>query len=274
MRLVRVFKRLPRGVFVYPAKGGLTKGQSMLKNSYDSQDAIPENQRGAYVFSGDKWVLDRLSDDHPTVAKNKELLAEVSKANGKVSGLQDDLAAAKQVTGLGRGQVAVAKADGELLEKVKPHGTADEIVAKLTEHATLKLDVQKRTREDSLRAVAKELGYEGSGVDVFLKLPDLPEFEIRGNGDGKKVIAKVKEGNTVTEKPANEVMEANYSAFAPALKPSGVSVNRTSANGGKTSKNVFDRVREDVRSDEAKQKTEVHPMFRKISGHAAAQTGE
>jgi len=241
----------------------------MLKNSYDSQESIAENLRGAYVLSGGKWVLDELSEDHPIITKNKEVLREKSKAVSKAEELQADLDNARG-SSISRGQVAVAKADADLLEKVKAHGSGDEVIAKLTEHKTLKEETDKRKRDDSLREVAKVLSYE---PEAFVRLPNLPEFEIRGEGDKKTVVAKLKDDKgVITEKPAQEFVESSseIAPFLPALKQSnGVKVHGSSGTSGAPAKDVFQRIRDNAKQETDRTQSDIHPMFRQIPGRTA-----
>lgn len=192
----------------------------MLK-PFDKQEDIPEALREHYSKREDgKWHVD-ISNDHPTVKHNAKLLSEKTAAEEKATSLQSDLDSSR-ANHLPRGHVAIAKADAELLEKVKPHGTAEEIVTKLTEHKDLKESADKRKREDDLRAVAKELGYEN--VEAFVRLPGLPEFEIREASGKKTVIAKLKDDKgVITEKDGKEFIESSsdLSPFLPALKASG-----------------------------------------------------
>lgn len=184
----------------------------MLK-IYNTLDEVPEGLREHYKKSDGRYVPD-LSDDHPVVAHNKTLLSEKSTATAKVKELEADIEASKDKH-LQRGQVAVAKADAELIDKYKPLGTPDELTAMKTEHGTLKSDLDKRKRQDAHTVAAKELGYN---VDAFLRLPDMPELEVREKDGKKSVVAKVKDGENIVEKPAKEFIEANYAALMPALQ--------------------------------------------------------
>jgi hypothetical protein len=247
----------------------------MLKHSYDTQESIPENLRGAYVESAGKWVLDSLSDDHPVILKNKEALRDKSKAVSKAEELQADLEVAKTTT-VPRGHVSVAKADAELLEKLKEHGSGNEVLTKLTEYQSLKDETDKRKRDDQLREVAKLLSYE---PEAFIRLQNLPEFEIRDGKEGKTVVAKLKdEKGVITEKPAQEFVESSgdIAPFLPALKAKaeGTRVFGSSGNGGSPAKDVFTRVREDVKKQEKQRETDIHPMARLIPGRMTAPTGE
>jgi hypothetical protein len=195
--------------------------QSMLK-VYDKLDDVPEALREHYKLIDGKYVAE-LSDDHPIKLNNVKLLNEKTTAETKAAGLETantslkaDLESAKSHS-LPRGHRAVPVADIEAMDKLKEHGSATDIVAKLTEHATLKAESDKRAVEDSRAAVAKALGY--TNVEAFKRLPGLPEFEIRGEGERQTVIAKVKDGDKVVEKSAKEFIESSpdIAPFLPAL---------------------------------------------------------
>lgn len=244
----------------------------MLKTSYVAESEIPENLKGAYVARDGKFVLDDLSEDHPVIVKNREALRDKSKAVTKAEEIQADLEAAK-TNSVPRGHVAVAKADSELLEKVKAHGTGDEIITKLTEHKTLKEETERRTRIDHLTEVAKVLQYE---PEAFVRLQGLPEFEIREKDGQKQVIAKVKDGANIVEKPAVEFIEssADIAPFLPALKTSnGVRVHGSTPTGGTPPKDVFTRIRDNVKNKQNQADADLHPIFKNFPGRQA-QTGE
>lgn len=245
----------------------------MLK-TYNSIDEVPEALREHYKMSADKYVPD-LSDDHPVLAQNKRLLREKADAVAKAEELKADVEAAKS-SSVPRGHVAVAKADAELLEKVKAHGSGDEVIAKLTEHKTLKEETETRRRQDSLVEVARELGYV---PEAFVRLQGLPEFEIREKDGVKTVVALVKNGDTIVEKPAQEFVEgsADFAPFLPALKADSKTTTRVHGTSGTVAappKNVFEKIREKAKEEQKRQVEDVHPMFRQIPGRTAAQTGE
>jgi len=191
----------------------------MLK-IYDKLEDVPEALREHYKLIEGKYVPE-LSDDHPLKLNNVKLLNEKTTAETRAAGLETanaglkaDLESAKAHS-LPRGHRAIPVADVEAMEKLKEHGTATEIVAKLAEHGTLKESEVKRQHDDTNRLVAKELGYN---PDAFLTLANLPEFEIRDINGKKSVVAKVKDGDKVVEKPAKEFVEANYAPLMPALQ--------------------------------------------------------
>lgn len=241
----------------------------MLK-TYKTLDEVPEALREHYRKQDGVYVP-VLDEDHPVLAHNRTLLSEKSAATAKVKELEADIEEAKK-TSLPRGHVAVAKADADLLNNYKSLGTVDEVKAKVTEHGTLKESEAKRQREDQLVNVAKALGYDN--VEAFKRLPNLPEFEIRGEGDKQKVVAKVTEGDKVIEKDAKPYLEshADISPFLPALKTGGVTVHGSRSGDTKPPANVFDKIRKEV----AAKRTEIptHRMFDRIAGRAPAQSND
>jgi hypothetical protein len=237
----------------------------MLK-TYDKLEDVPEALRPEYKLVGGKYVPD-LSDDHPVLVNNKTLLNEKNAAETKASGLETqvttlkgDLESAK-ASGVPRGHVVVTKAEAEALTSLKDQGTAAEIATKLTEHKTLKEESAKRTRQDSLRAVAKELDYN---PDAFALLPDLPEFKINEKDGKKTVVALVKEGENIVERPAQEFIEGSstIAPFLPALKaqPSGISAPGQTRDTGPAG-NLYDTIRKGVKeSEEAATKVNAIPL--------------
>lgn len=202
--------------------------------AYTKQEDVPEALREHYLKGADgKWHAE-IPTDHPAIKTNATLLADKQTAEAKVTQLESDLEHAK-ASGVPRGHKAVANADVEFLEKLKAHGTVQEVETKLTEHKTLKDEVDKRTREDKLKLVAKDLGYDN--VEAFVLLPKLPDFEKRTGKDGKNTwIALIKDAKgVVTEKPAQEFIEssADIAPFLPALKTTdGVRLHGTAGEGG------------------------------------------
>jgi hypothetical protein len=194
----------------------------MLK-IYDKLEDVPEALREHYKLIDGKYVPE-VSDDHPLKVTNKTLLNEKNAAESKVSGLETQVTTLKadiesaKASSLPRGHRAVTVADADLLEKLKPHGTVQEVETKLNEHKALKEADEARKATDHLKRVAKVLGYN---EDAFALLPNLPEFEIR-TVDGKEtVIAKLKDDKgVITEKPASEFIESTpaIAPLLPALK--------------------------------------------------------
>jgi hypothetical protein len=199
----------------------------MLK-IYTKLDDVPEALREHYALVDGRYVP-QLSDDHPVLVHNKTLLSEKTTASNKLKEVEADLEAAK-ATSIPRGHITVAKADAEALDKFKALGKIEDVTAKLTEYDTLKSQSEQRKLEDSRRQAAKVLGYN---EEAFIRLPNLPEFEIRGEGDKQTVVAKVKDGDKIVERPAKEFIEASTDVqpFMAALTTkSGVKVS--TAGGG------------------------------------------
>jgi hypothetical protein len=204
----------------------------MLK-IYNTLEEVPEALREHYVKSDGKYVP-QLSDDHPVLVHNKTLLTEKANATNKVRELEADIAAASEKT-IPRGHVAVAKADAELIDKYKAHGTPDEVAAKVAEHKSLSDEVTKTRRDQSLRQLAKDLGFN---EEAFVRLPGLPDFESRAGKDGKSEwVAKLKDDKgVVTERPAKEFIEssADIAPFMAALQKTGEGVKLPVTTGSTT----------------------------------------
>lgn len=176
--------------------------------TFNNQTDIPDELKPHYSKREDgKWHAD-IPDEHPAIKNNAKLLTDKSAAEGKVAKLESDLASA-QAGNLGRGQVAVTTSDAKLLDQYKALGTPDEVGAVKTEHTTLKEKDTKRTREDSLRQLAKSQGFN---EEAFVRLPNLPDFTNKPSKDGKSVewFAQLKDDKgVITEKPVKEFIEAS-----------------------------------------------------------------
>ncbi len=249
----------------------------MLK-TFEKLEDVPEALREHYKLIDGKYVPE-ISDDHPIKLNNVKLLNEKTTAETKAAGLETantglkaDIESAKAHS-LPRGHKAVPTAEVEAMEQLKQFGTATEITAKLTEHKTLKEESETRKTQDHLREVAKVLEYS---PEAFVLLPNLPEFDIRDGADGKKtVIAKVKDGQTVTEKPAREFIEAapSYAPLLPALKVqdtnSGVRVLGSRGNAATTSTLANDPISQRNQAREEARKSNPNPLMAKVAVPAA-----
>lgn len=184
-----------------------------MLTTYSNQTDIPDDLKPHYSKREDgKWHAD-IPDEHPAIKNNAKLLSDKSAAESKATKLESDLESAR-AGNLGRGQVATTKADIDRLAKFDALAlTPEQITAKLDEHKTLAEKDQKRTRDDSLRQLAKDYGYN---EEAFVRLPGLPDFESRAGKDGKtEWFAKlVGADKVVSEKPAKEWIEAS-----PDIKP-------------------------------------------------------
>ncbi|HEY6244560.1 MAG TPA: hypothetical protein VIX17_11460 [Pyrinomonadaceae bacterium] len=230
---------------------------------YDKLEDVPEAIREHYKMIGGKAVPE-VVDEHPLVVNYRTLLNEKTAAETKAStletanaGLKADLESAKTHS-LPRGTRAVPVAEVEAMEKLKEHGSATEIVSKLTEHKTLKEESQKRAKEDHGRKVAEALNFD---PDLFVMLPNLPDCEIREKDGKKTVIAKVKDGDTVTERPLLEFME-NSAEFAKVLSKlktttGGIPVPGGTRDSGKPAANIYSDIREDAKKRAEKKDTSV-----------------
>lgn len=199
----------------------------MTLKIYTKAEDVPEGLRSEYKQSGSQWVPD-LSEDHPVLVLNKTLIQEKGVAEAKVKKLStdlDDALEAAKTSGIPRGQTLVAKADAEALTEYKALGTPADLKVKVTEHGTLTEQVAKTQRDQSLRQLAKDQGYN---EDAFIRLPGLPEFTSRAGKDGKtEWFAQLKdEKGVITEKPAKEFVESSedIKPFMPSLTQRGQGV--------------------------------------------------
>lgn len=233
--------------------------QPMLK-LYDKLDDVPEALREHYKLIDGRYVPE-LSDDHPVKLNNTKLLNEKTVAETKAANLQGDLDSAK-ASSLPRGHMAVLKADAELLEQVKALGNLADLKVKLTEYESMSADLAKRKRADSLKAVAKELGYND---EVFSRLSDLPEFDIREKDGKKSIVALTRDGDKVIEKAGQEFIESTYAPFMPALKVAQSGLETPGSGGGQSQggKDPYASAREFAKSwnENAKAGTDVESRF-------------
>jgi hypothetical protein len=219
----------------------------MLKPSYDSQEAIPEDKRGAYVQKDGKWTLDELDPAHPVLVNNRALKSEKETAQSEAATAKSELANANIIP---RGHEAVPKTEADLLRKVKEHGgTADEIVAKLTEYPTLKAEAQKQERRTFLEEnVATPLKWN---LEALARVPNLPDIEMRDTVIEGKTIrmphAKIKDGDAFTYKPLRDFIaeSADHKVFLPSLEvgqaaPGGTKVFGSTAGGGASKASIVD----------------------------------
>lgn len=254
----------------------------MLKQSYDSQDAIPENLRGAYVLSDGKWVLDSLPVDHPVVTKRDELLRENSTQKGTITRLNNEKTALEGSV-LPAGHVAVPTGDAQYAEKLKPLGTAAEIESKLQAHDELKGKLESREKSDALRTIALESGYDPDKIAALedrFPVPSFKEVEVDGKKQQRPIFKTSIDGKEV-ERTFTEHLESDpklkplqESLKATAATNNGTRVHGSSGSSGSPPKTTATRIREQVKREEQQQAADVHPMFNKIPGRVPAATGE
>jgi hypothetical protein len=177
------------------------------------------------------------------------------------------------------GSLVVSKADHDKLEAYKTLGKPDELKSKLeaadaltTENATLK-------RADSLRAVAAT-GWSFDALKDFDALEPGLEYFTKDEKDEKGNVSKVAyvkaDGK---ETPLAAHIEAKRPHLMASLKEGKAAETQTGwgaqGDGGKApSKDLFTKIREDVKRQESQQVTELHPFFKEISGRVSAPAGE
>jgi len=192
----------------------------MLKSSYDSLEAIPENARGAYIEKDGKWILDTFAEDHPLVKKRDELLSKLAAKSDEVETLTTERdTALRRVVPSGKKVVdpEVAKL-GEAAQQASL--TADDIPKIKGELDTLKAESEGRRAEETLSSAAAAA--EITGVDAFKKLDAARKLKLEKasvNGEDKWQIVNDVEGKTVKVDFNREWLEKQdeFKPFLPAL---------------------------------------------------------
>jgi len=208
----------------------------MLKQTYDTQESIPENLHGAYIQSGGKWTLDELPGDHPVVAKRDELLRENTSQKGQITRLTNEKTAL-EASVIPSGHVATPKADADFIEKVKPLGTSAEIETKVREHTELKSKQESREKADALGQIAAGNGYDPEKIAALedrFPAPLFREVEVDGKKQ-RRAYFKTRDGDKEVERSFIEYLEND-----PKLKPlqdslktiQGTRVHGSSSNQG------------------------------------------
>lgn len=199
----------------------------MLK-SYDKQEEIPEPLREHYSRREDGKYHADIPDTHPAVRHSATLLGEKQGAEERARTAEAALESAK-ASGLLRGHRAVTSADAELLERVKPLGSFEEIKAKLDEHAELKTAGESRAKQDALRGIAADNGYDPEKVAALedrFPAPEFKDVEVNGKKE-RRAYFKVRDGEKDVERTFAEHLEAD-----PKLKPLAEGLKAGVARGG------------------------------------------
>lgn len=181
----------------------------MLK-PYDKLEDVPEALREHYELSGGKYIP-KVSDDHPLVVNNRQLLKEKGEAETKAADLQTKLDSAG-ANALPRGTVPVPRAEHELLEVVKAAGvtTPDAFKTLQTEHGDYKQKAEEAERVKHAAIVGEAMGWDREKTArLATKVFDFSTLEVRdGEGGKKAVVAKVKgAGDALVEKPFADVVK-------------------------------------------------------------------
>ncbi|HXG85095.1 MAG TPA: hypothetical protein VNI84_13830 [Pyrinomonadaceae bacterium] len=185
----------------------------MLKPSYDSEDKIPDNLKGAYVAdSSGTWILDDLDKEHPILRKNSELQREKNTLSTQNTKLSNDktLAESKSIP---EGYVAVKAEDAPVIEKFRAAGVS------LEELPQLKTKVEAFERErreaaslDYRKSISKKLGYDNA--DAFARLAE--RLDIVPEGDADFVQFKNNKGE-IEKKPLTKEFVESSDVFKPFL---------------------------------------------------------
>lgn len=220
----------------------------MSKQSiYDKVEDIPEADRKDYALHPTtktdspyfgKYVL-QLDGRHPVQVKNTELLALKSTQDSthqtaiqakdiEITGLNQQLTAAKAQQGLPVGQVAVSTEDAQLLNLYKPLGKPEEIQAKVEEHTTLKANEEIQKNREYLSAVATA---HGLNAEAFVSLAEQHKLREKiesreiddGKGKGEKITHYFVKGKNEKQEDTSTVVsefvktDGNFKPFLPSL---------------------------------------------------------
>ena len=177
----------------------------MLKPSYDREDQIPENLKGAYVADASGvFVLDKLDAEHPVVKKNAELARENTAFRGTNTKLANEKAQL-EARSIPEGYVAVKAEDAPIIEKLKATGVS------LEELPTLKNenDEFKRAKAEaeSLNVRCKAAERLGYNQDAFAALAK--NLDIVSEGDKDFVNVKNDKGEIEKKPLTKEFVEAS-----------------------------------------------------------------
>lgn len=212
----------------------------MLKQEYTSESDIPKNLKGAYVANGGVWVLDDLSDSHPLIAKNKELISKNTTYKNLNAELETEKARLESKT-IPKGFVAVKKDIAEVAEQIQSLKIPIEELPTLKQENDDFKAQQAKVEAKSLRlAAADSLGYKNK--DAFAQLA--VNLSIEKDGD-KFVVVDGEDRKPLTK----ELVESNE-AFKPFISslnyetPTG-HTNDPPPSGDK--KSIFDAIRQKVK---------------------------
>jgi len=219
--------------------------------TYNSLAEVPEAFREHYVMKGGKAVAE-VSSDHPLVVNNATLLNEKTAAEARAAKAEGDLESAK-ASSLPRNHVAVPKADAELLEKVKAEGvtTPEAFTTLKTEHADYKQKAETAESARHAAEVGELMGWDKEKTArLATKVFDFSALEVREKDGKKEVVAKVKSGEALVERPFSEVVKATpeLTDLLPALKGAegGKAYVRQDAGGPAPAQSVYDQHVKDV----------------------------
>ena len=227
----------------------------MLKQSYQKEDQIPENLKGAYVAdTSGVFVLDELGAEHPTLKKNAELVAENTRYRGLNTKLQNEKTQLESRS-VPEGFVAVKVEDAPIIEKIKTTGlTVEELTNLKTENEDFKRKESESALQTLRRSAGKFLGYNEDAFERLAKDLDLTEKDGKFfTKDGANETPLTKE---FVEK--SETFKPFLSSLAPqAYKPGNLPDPRPDGAGG----GVFDRIRDAVKTGGSKPPVDIDVRF-------------
>lgn len=181
----------------------------MLKTSYDREDLVPENLKGAYVADASgKYVLDQLDAEHPIVRKNTEIVQEKTRAVANATKLADEKAVL-EARSIPEGHIAVKAEDASIIEKFKATGVSlDELPNLKSENESFKAE---KSAADGLRirkAAGKKLGFNEEKFAVLAKDMQIAE-------DGENFVVVSGSNGTTEKKPLTKELIESSDVFKP-----------------------------------------------------------
>lgn len=111
-----------------------------------------------------------------------------------------------------------SKADRDLLAAFKALNLKPDEVKQITaEHQQWASERARNAKRDSLKKAAEKEGYN---ADLLASLEGAldPEYSVIGEGENAKAVVKVKNGETVSDKPLNDWIAEKWPALVDALK--------------------------------------------------------
>jgi hypothetical protein len=244
----------------------------MPRSFYANESEIPADQKGCYEAKNGRWELTKLDESHPVIVVKTSL----ETTNTQLKTTNDSLTA--QIGNLERekteissksvphGYRAVKKEVAELGEAAVAEGlTADSVKTLKTENETLKTEKTSQSERELKTKALKAAGI--NDVDGFFELKASDNLKLETEMvDGKEKFFVVTETNGVKEK---KVFDTEYlkntdgfkNSFETLTKKKETGFSFSEQNGEKGNKNIFDKIRSDVKESETKEAPNINQRF-------------
>jgi len=260
-----------------PAKAGTTIQKNMPRTFYANESEIPADQKGCYENKNGRWELTKLDTDHPvmiTKASLESTQTTLKTQNDSLTAQVGNLEREKtELSGksVPHGYRAVKKEVAELGEIAVAEGLSTASVKTLkAENDQFKTEKSSSAERELKTRALKAIGIEDVQGFFELKASDNLKIETE-TVDGKEKFFVILENNGVREKKG---FDAEYLKGAEGFKNSFDSLtqkkNETgfsfSEQGGEPgNKNIFDKIRADVKAAEVKPVTDIDSRFGKAA---------